>query len=241
MFSKTSRYYLKRDFRYVLRRLLRRKSVILSGIKLPIDANTTGKTRHHLFLDTYERHERDVLHRTVEPGEIILEIGAGIGLVTCVAAALAGESGSIHCIEANPKLINTIKKNLEFNGLSATVENSLIGGCEGERKLFLAEQFESTSAYQEKGTGEVITVQQKTFREIANDLKPSYLILDIEGSEIELGTFVAEAESLKKICVEMHPHKVGDDRISALICELINAGFRYSIDISEGRVLYFYR
>src|SRR6516225_2047600 len=56
----------------------------------------------------YEAHEATELDTLIEPGEIVLEIGAGCGFIsTCCAKN--PHTSAVFCVEANPELIHVIE------------------------------------------------------------------------------------------------------------------------------------
>lgn len=67
----------------------------------------------------------------------------------------------------------------------------------------------------------------------------SYLIVDIEGGEVDL--LAGELPGVRAICVECHPRVVTPQAITAMLASLFQQGFALDLALSQGPVLYLQR
>jgi len=65
--------------------------------------------------------------------------------------------------------------------------------------------------------------------------------MDIEGAEVDLANEKLDLGSLKKLCIEMHPHIVGHEAVTRVIGRLIAQGFALNLRESKQDVLFFSR
>ncbi len=89
-----------------------------SGIKVPfVPAIITPKIERPMRNNRYEGGECAALRRILRPGDRVLELGAGVGLLSTVAGLIEG-IGSVTTIEANPDLIPLIRETHRLNGVT---------------------------------------------------------------------------------------------------------------------------
>ncbi len=93
----------------------------LGGVHIPIDRELySEKIIRRLYDGGYEREERDALARTLRSTDRVLELGAGIGYMSAVAARRIGGDRVTVC-EANPQLLPVIERVHELNGVRPTM------------------------------------------------------------------------------------------------------------------------
>jgi FkbM family methyltransferase len=99
----------------------------LAWRSLPIEAQTRFGARiagrfpdavhsHVYFFGVWEPAITALYRATLEPGDVVVDIGANVGLHTLLAAQLVGPSGRVHAIEASPHIFARLKRNLAANG-----------------------------------------------------------------------------------------------------------------------------
>jgi FkbM family methyltransferase len=125
-------------------------------------------------------------HYNIKKGQVIVDIGANIGIFAVKAAKKVGESGKIIAIEPEKRNLEFLKKNVEANNL-----NNVIIIPEGvwskrtAKKLFLRGMgghsfFRRSESYDD--------MNLDTLDNILKDLdieKINFIKMDIEGAEIE--------------------------------------------------------
>ena len=65
-----------------------------------------------------------------------------------------------------------------------------------------------------------------SMNEIVSNLNPSFLIIDVEGYEVELLKKYSFPNSIKKILIEFHPKKVSENEIKDLKDNIIENNFK---------------
>lgn len=65
----------------------------------------------------YERALVEGLRRSVRPGDTVVNIGGGAGIIAIIAARLAGSSGKVICYEGSRDQHREIEANLAVNGV----------------------------------------------------------------------------------------------------------------------------
>ncbi len=153
-------------------------------------------------LDAYHR-------RLLHSGDLVLDVGAGIGDFTMLAAKLVGNSGLVVAVEPSPTDFETLSRNIVGNGLTNVFPvNCAVGS---ERK---------TAELRFKGGEFRAPVQTLTsILEAARKKRPKlaavgFLKLDIEGAETTaLESMGGELEKVRVIAIELHRTREAVDRV----------------------------
>lgn len=174
------------------RRLLNRYrgEARVDGIRLPLDYDVlSANMERTLAKGRYEWGEARYGSRVVSPGDIVLELGAGIGFVSSYIRRHS-PAGRIICVEAHPQLIPYIKNVHAINEIRDTTV--LHGVVQIEPKdtsvpFYCRRDFWASSLDAHTGPFDsVVKVPSLNFTELLATHEPNVLIMDIEGGELDL-------------------------------------------------------
>lgn len=177
----------------------------------------------------YEEHEAAELDSLIRPDEIILEIGAGCGFISTYCAKNPCTK-SVHCVEANPDLIDLIHLTHRLNNVTASVYNEILAREDGEADFFLHKDFWGSGTISSLGTANkpVIKVPTTRFQRRLDEIRPTMLVIDVEGGEETLFEDVS-LTSVQRIMLELHPHLIGRSGVKRLFDLLSAQGFCYDV------------
>jgi protein-L-isoaspartate O-methyltransferase len=115
-----------------LPKLVRDEVIVSSGVKVPFaPATISPKIERPLRGNRYEVRECAAVRRMLQPGDRVLELGAGVGLLWTVAGLVPGVD-SVTTVEANPGLIPLIHETHRLNGVEkVAVINGVASADEG--------------------------------------------------------------------------------------------------------------
>lgn len=196
--------------------------IVSSGVKVPfVPAIISPKIEGPLRGNRYEAREVAAVRRMLRPGDRVLELGAGVGLLSTVAGLSPGVD-SVTTVEANPGLIPLIRETHRLNGLrNVTVISGVAAAEDGPdidfylRPDFWASSMEPAS----RPYDSVAKLPQIGIRALVERLRPTVIICDIEGGE--LGLFDAvDLSSVRTLVIELHPKvygRAGLDRIGRVL------------------------
>lgn len=206
---------LKRDAR------LRGPSIDYEGLTVP--TQRSGMNREiliHLHDRLYERPEIAGLRRIVRPGDRVLELGSGLGIISALAARMAGPNGRVRSYEANFSLLDHTKAFLAANGMTTVdlVHGVLVNEQSPAPRLFhLAASFAEGSLLPKSGHDKAKTVEvpSESLSAVLADFRPDVLICDIEGAEVELLPSLPPS-TLRAAVVELHPNRLTTAQIQSI-------------------------
>jgi FkbM family methyltransferase len=166
-------------------------NVHFRGVRLDIPTND-ATIAPGLVGGFYERIELDVFERLAAVSKTIVDVGANIGLYTCIAAGRAPSDGKVIAFEPVPANLRYLKRNLEENDLTAqvVVEEQAVGQGSGEIQIYLADGSigtHSPSAMNVIGSTTSITVPEVSLDDYARQKlggrSIDLLKVDVEGYE----------------------------------------------------------
>ena len=216
------------------------------GLLFPDDpAVLSPKLRRMLRAKTYELKEFEAIRALVGPDDTVLELGAGIGFMSTVAARRCG-ARRVVSYEANPALIPYIRAVHQANGVSdrAEVRNALLAGRKGKpvdfhiRKNLLASSLDAMQGDSDGGVIATEKVEVHGINTVLKELSPSVLICDIEGAEADLLPR-ADLSGLRLAIVELHPQWIGQTGVQAVFDAMHKGGLSYFPKRSNAKVVAF--
>lgn len=212
-----------RGFRHAWHALMGSRIVTIEGIKLHADpASVSRQVRRGLFKGDYEAAERALLPRAVKPGDRVLEIGAGIGLISMLCNRLAAP-GPVASFEANPRMAETIRRNTALNGMTCDLTMKAVTEDGAPLRFFVDDNIISSSMIRRNDKMQEVEVPSEAIGSTIARHQPDVIVMDVEGAEIGL-LRKAELSEVKRILVEMHPHIVGKAAVDALSADIEAAG-----------------
>lgn len=166
----------------------------------------------------YEGDEILCVLVNIEPHDVVLELGAGIGALSAVVLSRKEAAGWV-CVEANPDLLPLIRKNHKLNNITGV---DIISGALGndpaqtERDFYLGEDFWGSSLLRPEKFAAIKKVPIHGFGDILAEYRPTFIICDIEGGEYELLAGEIDLSSVRKVCMEIHAAEQSKlDRLNA--------------------------
>ena len=212
----------------------------VAGISLPLKHPLiTPSIRRDIYFGDYERKELDVIEQRLQPGDTVLEIGAGIGFLSAYCARIVGNE-RVYAYEANPALVALIGEVHARNRVSPQVIHSLLGEGDCERDFFVERDYWASSLIRRSADARRVRVRQVDLSAELHRTAPNFLIVDVEGGEYEL-LRRADLSGVAKLCLEVHPDVLGNARASELFSSLIAGGFALDFSLMRKNVFYFYR
>jgi len=218
--------------------------VEVQGVRIPIDpVIMSPSVQAQIRRGKYERLEARMLPGIVEPGERIVELGAGIGFLSALVG-LQGKADSIVVIEANPALIPLIKETHRLNGIQAEVHNAAVVGVKHRETVpfhlhqdFWGSSMEQIKAKQQSG---VVDIPAWAIGDIIDAYSPTMLIMDVEGSETEVLKNV-QLPGVRKVFMEIHHKVIGGEGVRSIFDFFSDQGFCYDAEHSQYAALLFSR
>ena len=212
-------------------RVSRRPIVTIEGVRLRIGRHMSRRVEHAISKGGYERDELRLIKLVLSPTDTVLEIGAGIGLVSAYCAKQVG-SNRVFSFEANPDLEPCIRETYALNEVAPTLEMCAIRSVAGRVTLFRSRHLFSSSLIQRSPTAVPIEVPGKALSYVVEKIRPTLLIVDVEGAESEL--FIgAQLPGVSKVVVELHERIIGREAVAAVRAALNAVGFREDRGLSS--------
>ncbi|MCB1533284.1 MAG: FkbM family methyltransferase [Rhodoblastus sp.] len=190
----------------------------------------------------YEHVEASEIKRIIQKGERVIELGAGIGFISTLIARNPHVE-ALRVFEANPDLVPYIRRVHEANNVSraevvnAVLANDLSGGP--TRNFYIRRDFWASSLTPEPWAyTRVEPVQVRSFNAEIEQFRPTLIVCDIEGGELEL-FMQANLTGVRKVYLEVHQRVLGRAGMKQLFDAFSARGFHYDQHHSKGSVILF--
>jgi FkbM family methyltransferase len=213
-----------RDFAYYrVVNLFRRLQYRLSGSTTKIEI---GGTVAEFQVKTYtefirfwylQREEENVIEdflQNISTGDVFFDVGANVGLYTCLAGKILSHD-DIVAFEPHPMNTESLKENLRYNSVSASIESIGLADEQGEFRLKESgtEAGEGRHHLSTDDSEAGIAIQVDTLDSVVRSTgqSPSVVKIDVEGAEMDVlrgGSDTFSSNDCRLLYCEIHPDKL---------------------------------
>lgn len=131
----------------------------------------------------------DVLRRLIQPGMVVADVGANIGLLTLVMAWATGPGGRVIAFEPEAVPRSNLEKMKHLNGLSwVEVRDQAVGESAGRLTFHVSDIIGHSSLYALPDAEEARTVEVEVVRldDVAPAKRLDVVKIDVEGAELDV-------------------------------------------------------
>ena len=140
---------------------------------------------------TYEELESKIMEEKIEMGNIVVDVGANIGLHTLNMARIVGNTGQVFAFEPDPSNFEILKKNVKINNYKNIIlEQKAVGDKHGRITLYQSDHpgkhriFPQTE--QAKGQVQVELTNLDNYFDSDMIDKINFIKIDVEGLEFSV-------------------------------------------------------
>lgn len=209
------------------------KTYKVEGLDLVIPFDMTDlKFRGQFPINFYEKQERRYLKQYLPKNATVLELGACLGVVSCLTNRLLDHPDRHVVVEANPNLLPVIEENKRRNHCDFHIEHCMVSS-RPTNEFYIGKTILMSSNRRQSATR--ISVAGKTVSDLERNygMKFDALVMDIEGGELD---FLREnrewLKGLNLIFMEVHPHRdiLSNEEVAECLNILETAGFEKRVD-----------
>ena len=216
----------------------------LNGAILSVpDAILTPTIRKMLEKGWYEIEEFRAIKAHLRKSDIVLELGGGVGYLAVICAQIVGAK-NVTTVEANPILLPVIEKNLSNNKMK---DVNLLHGVAVEKSIYEIEDFylsddfwSATHKNRDRKLYNKVEVPSVAVDRLLIKIQPTFLIIDVEGSEEDF-FYSKLPEEVRIIILELHSKRYSQQTIRDVFVRLFDQNFTYQTKGSNGDVVVFER
>jgi FkbM family methyltransferase len=219
-----------------------RPALSLRGVIIPEDPYVITPTiRQAILTGRFESEEADAVPGIVRPGDVVLEIGGGLGFISTLLAREPAVRRVIS-VEANPDLIDYMAGLHAVNGVSVTRINAVLTNEPvASADFFLRRDFWMSSLMPEPNPYVAkVKVPARNLDILLWAEAVTLVVCDIEGAEAFLFDG-ADLSGVDRIFLELHDHVTGLKGVQCVFRALAEQGFTYDPRHSTGSVVLFQR
>ncbi|QFT01066.1 hypothetical protein FIV06_26795 [Labrenzia sp. THAF191b] len=224
--------------------MLKKKEKYLTcrGVKfLNDEVILSERVRESITAGRYEGNEANEVEKLIKNGDRILELGAGLGFISTIAARHPLVE-SVLSFEADPRLIGYIKKVHELNNVEkAEIRNAVltVDPSLDELPFFVREHFWGSSLSENQGEYiEKHQVKAISINKIVEEFRPTFIVCDIEGGELDLLPNM-NLFGVTRVLVEIHSRVIGRKGVKQLFDAMSSKNFHYDQFHSSKSVVLF--
>jgi FkbM family methyltransferase len=109
----------------------------LGGVLVVDPIAGRGVEREIYYQGVYEAGTLSLLANVLRPGDVFIDVGANIGLVSIVASRLVGARGRVCAFEPVPNTVALLEQNIALNGAhNISVESTALGAVQETRAIY---------------------------------------------------------------------------------------------------------
>jgi FkbM family methyltransferase len=210
------------------------------GIRVPIQPDEVSpEIWSALQSGRYEANEAQKVRRVIQPNDMVLELGTGLGVVTSIIASVDGVR--VWSFEPDPTTLQLAQRVVDANcDDNVMLTNGILAaGPPKKVEFFQRRDFWMSSRFAKQGPYErVIDVTSCDIDEFIREHGINALVMDIEGSELEL-VQKARLPGIERIFLELHDHLYGLAGVRAISEALGDKGLIYDPRGSSGPCVLF--
>lgn len=201
----------------------------INGCKIDVPKDLTSRAYRSCFLTgEYEAEECALVREFVHPDDAVLELGACMGVVSCVTNKRLRDKRRHVVVEGNSLLIPTLERNRQLNECEFVIVNCAASN-EKEVTFFLHPVYVVGGSAQRESERS-IKVPGCSWRDLDGKHGPfTALIMDVEGSELDV---LQSSDDLIKRCrlaiVELHEWAIGEEKVERCRELLRVGGLRFA-------------
>lgn len=217
-------------------------ALTLHDILLPITAAEVSPVIWQALISgRYEAKEAAHIKSLLRPGDRVLELGSGIGVISTLMAKRPGVT--LWSYDANPHTVALARRVAQANGVSnARFHHGLLtAGPPRDYDFYLRRDFWMSSMIESQGPYlEKIAVPSQNVDQVIQELAINVLVMDIEGAERGL-LGAAALEGIDRVFLELHDHLYGLAGLRDIFTAMAARGFGYDPRNSSGPCVQFTR
>ena len=217
------------------------ESLETHGVLIPFAPEIiTPAIEEAIASNCFESDEASELANIVEPGDRILEIGAGIGFISTILDRHSSVDRII-AVEANPRLMGYMARLHKLNRVRKVERRNAVLTNEpiDFMTFYLRQDFWMGSLSAEPNPYvETVEVPTQNLNALLEKEEISLIVCDIEGAETVIFDN-ADLTRVTRIYLELHDHVTGLHGVQNLFKSLQDMGFSYDPRHSSGSVVLF--
>jgi FkbM family methyltransferase len=200
----------------------------LDGCRFDLESNVITPSLEYLLLTgKHEAPERTLIRRHLDRSLPVVELGAALGVVSCVTNALLEQPANHVVVEANPDLLPVLDANRRRNRCGFAIVHGAIAYDSPVVSFAVASDILESST--RLNTASTVDVPSTSLTAILRTypFQRFNLVCDIEGAEIDL--VLQESDVLRDhvdvLIIEVHDRLVGEQACGEMMRLLERLGF----------------
>ena len=221
------------------RRIVSPRRARLHGVAIEVPRALDAPIKRALFAGTYEQRKIAQLRTKVEPNDVFIDLGAGLGLTALFAATMVGDD-KVVAVEADPWAAAMARANFVGNGRAIELlEGAVVAGSGDSVAFYPNEAFGASACFPRAGGIKAIRVARLDLGRLLLERRATVVNLDVEGAEHDVLTAIEDFAAVRVLLVRIHEQAIGYPRSVALARWLFDHGFAFDLAACSGRQMVF--
>lgn len=160
-------------------------AIDLGGYRVCVQPRDADFARAIIATHDYEPHVRRAVRERLDPGDVVVDIGANVGCIALLAATMVGEGGSVVAVEPNPDNLQMLYAGMVLNDIANVRVLPHAASIRSEVRS-LSRDTSNTNLVAAEAPGRCVYTQTVVLDEVLASLPRLDLVkMDVEGHEID--------------------------------------------------------